>query len=60
MPTLVFNGGEKDIVPKNEAEYISNNINHSSNYVIIRKAGHCNYVFKNKLFYGKLFKFLEQ
>ena len=49
----------KDIVPKNEAEYISNNINNSELF-IIEKAGHCNYIFNNKLFYEKLFKFLEQ
>ena len=59
IPTLVFNGGAKDIVPKNEAEYISNNINNSELF-IIEKAGHCNYIFNNKLFYEKLFKFLEQ
>lgn len=59
MPTLVVNGGEKDIVPKNEAEYISNNITNSE-LVILQKAGHCHYIFKNKLFYEKLFKFLEQ
>lgn len=58
IPTLVFNGGAKDIVPKNEAEYISNNINNSELF-IIEKAGHCNYIFNNKLFYEKLFKFLE-
>ena len=59
IPTLVFNGGAKDIVPKSEAEYISNNINNSELF-IIEKAGHCNYIFNNKLFYEKLFKFLEQ
>ena len=59
IPTLVFNGGAKDIVPKKEAEYISNNINNSELF-IIEKAGHCNYIFNNKLFYEKLFKFLEQ
>ena len=26
IPTLVFNGGVKDLVPKDEAEYISSNI----------------------------------
>ena len=26
IPTLVCNGGTKDIVPRDEAEYISNNI----------------------------------
>ena len=59
IPTLVFNGGIKDIVPKNEAEYISNNINNSELF-ILEKAGHCNYIFNNKLFYEKLFKFLKQ
>ena len=59
IPTLVFNGGAKDIGPKNEAEYISNNINNSELF-IIEKAGHCNYIFNNKLFYEKLFKFLDQ
>lgn len=59
IPTLVFNGGIKDIVPKSEAEYISNNINNSELF-ILEKAGHCNYIFNNKIFYEKLFDFLEQ
>jgi pimeloyl-ACP methyl ester carboxylesterase len=58
LPTLVFNGGNKDIVPRNEAEYISNNIINSKLY-ILEKAGHCNYIFNNQEFYDELFKFLK-
>ena len=59
LPTLVFNGGERDIVPKSEAEYISNNIDNSE-LVILEKAGHCNYIFNNDDFYNKLNNFLEE
>jgi pimeloyl-ACP methyl ester carboxylesterase len=58
LPTLVFNGGNKDIVPRNEAEYIANNINNSKLY-ILEKAGHCNYIFNNQEFYDELFDFLK-
>ncbi len=57
-PTLVFNGGMKDLVPRNEAEYISKNIKNSE-LVILEKAGHCNYIFNDKIFYNKLFEFLN-
>jgi len=59
VPTLVFNGGIKDIVPRGEAEYISNNIKNSELF-ILEKAGHCNYVFNNKDFYNKLNSFLGE
>ena len=39
VPTLVCNGGVKDLVPKGEAEYISNNIKNSELF-ILEKAGH--------------------
>ena len=59
VPTLVFNGGIKDLVPKNEVEYISNNIKKSEMF-ILEKAGHCNYIFNNDDFYNKLNNFLEK
>lgn len=59
VPTLVFNGGIKDLVPKDEVEYISNNIKKSEMF-ILEKAGHCNYIFNNDDFYNKLNKFLEE
>jgi len=59
VPTLVFNGGTKDLVPKNEAEYISKNIKNSELF-ILEKAGHCNYIFNDKKFYNKLFEFLRK
>ncbi len=58
ISTLVCNGGIKDVVPRDEAEYISNNIKNSELF-IMEKAGHCNYIFNNKEFYNKLNSFLE-
>lgn len=58
VQTLIFNGGVKDLVPKGEADYISNNIYNSELY-ILEKAGHCNYIFNNSEFYNKLKKFLD-
>ena len=59
IPTIVFNGGSKDLVPKSEVEFISNNIKNSRRY-IIEKAGHCNYIFNNNDFYNKLNSFLKK
>jgi len=59
VPALVFNGSIKDLVPKDEAEYISRNIKNSEIF-ILEKAGHCNYVFSNKAFYNKLSEFLRK
>ena len=59
VPTLVCNGGIKDLVPRDEAEYISDNIK-SSELFILEKAGHCNYIFNDKNFYDKLYKFLGE
>ena len=59
VPTLVCNGGIKDLVPGDEAEYISNNIKNSELF-ILEKAGHCNYIFNNKDFYNKLKSFLRE
>ena len=57
VPTLVFNGGAKDVVPINEAEFISSNIK-DSKLVILEKAGHCNYIINNATFYDELNSFL--
>ena len=59
IPTLVFNGGAIDLVPKYEAEFISNNIK-KAELKILEKAGHCNYIFNNDEFYNKLNEFLEK
>lgn len=59
VPTLVCNGGVKDLVPRNETEYISNNIKNSEIF-ILEKAGHCNYIFNNNDFYNRLNKFLGE
>lgn len=59
VPTLVCNGGIKDTVPVEEAQYISKNIKDSELF-IMEKAGHCNYVFNNEDFYNKLNEFLEK
>ena len=59
IPTLVFNGGIKDLVPRDEAEYISKNIRNSTLY-ILEKSGHCNYIFNNNDFYNKLNSFLGE
>ena len=59
VPTLVLNGGVKDLVSRDEAEYISNNIKNSE-LLILEKAGHCNYIFNNRDFYNKLNSFLGE
>lgn len=59
IPTLVVNGGKKDLVSINEAKYISDNIE-KSELLILEKSGHCGYIFNNKDFYSKLNKFLEE
>ena len=59
IPTLVCNGCIKDLVPRDEVKYISNNIKNSKMF-ILEKAGHCNYIFNNNDFYNKLYEFLEE
>ncbi len=59
IPTLVCNGGIKDLVPRDEAEYISNSIKNSKLF-ILEKSGHCNYIFNSKDFYNKLNVFLRE
>ena len=49
VPTLVCNGGIKDLVPRDEAEYISNTIKNSELF-ILEKASHCNYIFNSNDF----------
>lgn len=56
-PTLVVNGGEKDIVPIEEAEYIANNIKNSK-LMILHKEGHCTYT-RKKDWYLNVVEFLE-
>jgi len=59
IPTLVVNGGIKDLIPKEEVEFISSNIKNSEK-CIIENAGHCNYIFNNDQFYNKLDEFLKK
>lgn len=54
--TLVVNGGKKDIVPKQEAEYINNSIKNSK-LLILEKEGHFSYMINCKWYY-KLLDFL--
>ena len=58
VPTLIVNGGKKDIVPADEAEYISNNIKNSE-LLILEKEGHFSYM-NNCKWYDKLKEFLER
>lgn len=58
IPTLIVNGGEKDIVPISEAEYISNNIKNSE-LIILKNEGHFSYMINCK-WYNRLKVFLER
>lgn len=59
VPTLVCNGGKKDLVSISEAEYISDNIK-NSRLLVLEKSGHCSYIFNNKDFYNNLNEFLKE
>lgn len=56
VPTLVVNGGKKDIVPAEEAKYISNSIKNSK-LLILDKENHFSYMINCK-WYDKLYNFL--
>lgn len=58
VPTLVVNGGNKDIVPISEAKYISDNIKNSE-LLILGDEGHFSYMINCK-WYNKLREFLER
>lgn len=58
IPTLVVNGGKKDIVPKAEAEYISNSIDNAE-LLILEKENHFSYMINCK-WYEYLKEFLER
>ena len=58
VPTLVVNGGKKDLVKKEEAEYISKSIKNSQ-LLILEKEGHFSYMINCK-WYDKLRQFLER
>ena len=58
VPTLVLNGGKKDIVPKEEAEYIADSI-HDSKLIILENEGHFSYLINCKC-YDKLKEFLNK
>ena len=57
VPTLIVNGGSKDIVPISEAEYISGNIK-KSEMLILEDEGHFSYMINCK-WYDKLREFLN-
>ena len=58
IPTLVVNGGIKDIVPRNEAEYISNSIDNSE-LLILEEENHFSYMI-NCRWYEQLKEFLNK
>mgnify|MGYP003329264106 CR=1 FL=1 len=58
VPTLIVNGGKKDIVPIREAKYISSNIKNSE-LLILENEGHFSYMINCK-WYEKLRDFLER
>lgn len=58
VPTLIVNGGSKDIVPISEAKYISDNIKNSE-LLILDNEGHFSYMI-NCRWYNKLREFLEK
>lgn len=57
IPTLIVNGGKKDLVPKEEAEYLSQNITNSK-LLILEKESHFSYMINGK-WYNRLKEFLE-
>lgn len=56
VPTLIVNGGKKDIVPISEAEYLNSSIKNSKK-IILEKEGHFSYMINCKWYY-KLLDFL--
>ena len=58
VPTLVVNGGNKDIVPISEAKYISDNIKNSE-LLILEDERHFSYMINCK-WYDKLKNFLDK
>ena len=58
VPTLIVNGGEKDIVPIEEAKYLANSITNSE-LLILENEGHFSYVLNCK-WYDKLKEFLNK
>ena len=58
VPTLIVNGGGKDIVPISESKYISDNIKNSE-LLILDNEGHFSYMINCK-WYNKLRDFLER
>ena len=57
IPTLVVNGGKKDIVPRQEAEYIASSIKNSE-LLILDNEGHASYMINCK-WYQQLKDFLD-
>lgn len=57
VPTLVVNGGKRDIVPIEEAKYLSSNIKNSE-LIILEKENHFSYMINCK-WYDKLKMFLD-
>ena len=57
VPTLVVNGGKKDIVPEEEAKYIAEGIK-DSKLLILEKENHFSYMI-NCNWYDELKNFLD-
>lgn len=57
VPTLIVNGGKKDLVPESEARYLAENISNSE-LLILEKEGHGSYMINCK-WYNKLKNFLN-
>jgi pimeloyl-ACP methyl ester carboxylesterase len=58
VPTLIVNGGKKDIVPIEEAKYLSNNIKNSK-LIILENEGHFSYMMNCK-WYDDVKSFLDE
>ena len=56
VPTLVVNGGARDIIPVEEADFISSNIA-DSKLLILENEGHCTYA-RKKYWYDQVKDFL--
>lgn len=56
VPTLIVNGGKRDIVPISEAQYLNNSIKNSK-LLILENEGHFSYMINCKWYY-KLLDFL--
>lgn len=59
IPTMIFNGGKRDYVPFEEAEYLNDKIS-KSKMIIVEKSAHCSYLINNRDFYETLINFINE